>query len=653
MNRKFYLAVLLLGTFYIGGGSIYAQNGSGKQLPVFSQSSLYGSFNVDVSHLNLDQQFISEFKDWAGLTENHTLVLENEYVDELSIKHSIYQLYYKNIKVIDESVTLHSKDGRVIYINGELTKDITAAPTALLSSAELNDIIASDLGSARLTLANTENVFVKTANAGKVVMQSATRVEVLSQAPIKAFTYFVDNTTKQVIKKLKKIYHADTPSTSATFFKGNQPITVDSYNGGYRLKDNARNIHTLNGTNIDGTINMMTGELGGATEYISSNANFTANSAKPAVEVHWGMAKAYDYYNSKHSRNSYDGMGSIIRNYYNIDFSEFTPGAPSNYGFNAAAIDQSGVVAMVYGNGNYPGSPGLADPFVGIDVAGHEYSHLVIGRNGRGGLNYEGESGAINESIADMFGTAIEFYSGISPNWTIGENIINVAPGFMRSMSNPNSGPAMLESEQPDTYGGTYWKNPNDIDDGDQGGVHTNSGVGNFWFYLLSVGGSGTNDIANAYSVTGITIAKAEKIIYRALTAYMTPNSTYLDAYNYTRQAAADLYGANSNEALQNVKAWYAVGIGSGLLSTDSAYIADSSISIYPNPVTQNNFTVNVAVDKDAAYELYDVSGKLIITSKKLNFGNNMVQVTGVQTGVYMLKVTIGGSSVTKKLIIQ
>ena len=71
----------------------------------------------------------------------------------------------------------------------------------------------------------------------------------------------------------------------------------------------------------------------------------------------------------------------------------------------------------------------------------------------------------------------------------------------------------------PDTYGGTYWINPGGPD---LGGVHTNSSVQNFWFYLLSVGGTGVNDNGDSYSVTGIGIDDAAKIAYRNLTVYLT-----------------------------------------------------------------------------------------------------------------------------------
>jgi len=96
----------------------------------------------------------------------------------------------------------------------------------------------------------------------------------------------------------------------------------------------------------------------------------------------------------------------------------------------------------------------------------------------------------------------------------------------------------------------------------DHGGVHTNSGVQNFWFYLLSQGGSGTNDLNNAYSLSGIGINQAQKIAYRNLIYYLGPDATYMDAYNGSLQAAEDLYGNPSSQYSAVRQAWYAVGIG-------------------------------------------------------------------------------------------
>jgi hypothetical protein len=234
---------------------------------------------------------------------------------------------------------------------------------------------------------------------------------------------------------------------------------------------------------------------------------------------------------------------------------------------------------MVYGLGDF----GLVDnpsmkPLVGLDVAGHEFSHMVVNyrqnltppdpHNINNSLKYEGESGALNESFADIFGTCIEFYAKpATANWTLGEDFTLPVGSYARSMSNPILG----SPPQPDTYNGLFWYNPNcgtPTASNDKCGVHINSGVQNFWFYLLAQNTStptmtGTNDLGNQYSVTSIGINKARQIAYRNLTTHLPSyNSTYMDSYYGSLLSAQEIYGANSQEYNSVRQAWYAVGIG-------------------------------------------------------------------------------------------
>ncbi|HSM62547.1 MAG TPA: GEVED domain-containing protein, partial [Gillisia sp.] len=166
--------------------------------------------------------------------------------------------------------------------------------------------------------------------------------------------------------------------------------------------------------------------------------------------------------------------------------------------------------------------------------------------------------------------------------WLIGEDIERRAgKSALRSMSNPKA------ENQPDTYGGTYWKviqcgTPTDTND--YCGVHTNSGVLNHWFYILSVGKSGTNDIGSAYNVTGISVDKAAKIAYRLESVYLSANSTFANARTFGIQAATDLYGAGSAEVIATTNAFYAVGVGAeygvvAYCSSKGSSVADEYIS--------------------------------------------------------------------------
>ncbi len=180
------------------------------------------------------------------------------------------------------------------------------------------------------------------------------------------------------------------------------PTSGDDYGGNYPITQSAAGTYSWSGNGNVGSISIFT-------------------QAEIATDVHWGMEKTYDFYLNTFSRNSFDGNGTLIKNY--INHPSFSP-------INAGATPQPSSAlpipynVMVYG----VGGGNLMNPVVGLDVEGHEYSHMVINNNGNGGLYYQNESGALNESFADIFGTCVEFYSGVNPDWTIGENIMIQEP---------------------------------------------------------------------------------------------------------------------------------------------------------------------------------------------------------------------------------
>ena len=132
----------------------------------------------------------------------------------------------------------------------------------------------------------------------------------------------------------------------------------------------------------------------------------------------------------------------------------------------------------LYGNGDK-----TFYPMASIDVVGHELSHGLV--SGTADLEYKGHSGALNESFADIVGTMFEFYlydkfpalKGKS-DWLIGEDLSMSRP-YLRNMSDPNLG------NQPCVYQGKHYLDPNS--QADHGGVHVNSGITNYCFYLLNL----------------------------------------------------------------------------------------------------------------------------------------------------------------------
>lgn len=613
-----------------------------------------GSFSVNLEKDRLTKEnAVAQMPSWFGLSKNHTFQQVSERTDELGITHTNFQQYFKGFLVEGNLVMLHSKNGKLTSINGQIAEFENVETTQAVKSEEAITTAKSYLKVTEL-INNypVETVITRIPSENGITTKLAQKVRIDSYNPFTMCYVYIDATTGSVLNKINLIAHADVPGTGQTLYSGNQTITCDSYSGSYRLRENGRKIETYNATNAT---NLTTSGFTGSTDFTSNSTTWTgvpilttftisavaqswwyasfadelpdlyikikdgsnqtvftsnyvnnanppltfnnlniyinnppytveiwdydavggddfggsytivstvgtqnwsgngnsgnyviATGGHPALDVHWGMEKSYDFYLNVFSRNSYDGAGSIIKQYVN------PPTLQSQYGNspNNASAYPAPYNLMQYGLGD--GS--FMKPVVGLDVEGHEFTHMVVANNGNGGLTYQGESGALNESFADIFGVCIEFYSGVNADWLMGEDIMVSAP-YLRSMSNPNGG------QQPDTYNGQYWANPSNLSN-DHGGVHINSGVQNFWFYLLCQGGSGTNDLNNAYSVTGIGITQARAIAYRNLTNYLGANATFMDAYYGSLQATQDLYGNPSTQYTAVRQAWYAVGIG-------------------------------------------------------------------------------------------
>jgi len=362
--------------------------------------------------------------------------------------------------------------------------------------------------------------------------------------------------------------------------------------------------------------------------------------ANPALDAHWGIARTYDYYHDKFNRNSYDNQGGRIINYMNGVF-------PMMGNQNNAAALQDPYNVMVYGLGD-----GInTNPFSSLDVTGHEYTHLVISNNGNGGLRYRGESGALNESFADMFGASIVFYAKPDiANWRIGDEVY-IGNGYMRSMSNPKS------VSNPNTYKGQYWvstANPNQ--NNDNGGVHNNSSVPNYWYYLLAEGGSGTNDNGYSYNFTGVGLESAEKIAYRTLTEYLTEDADFEDAFSGSLQAAIDLFGADTTRpeyvAIKN--AWYAVGLGEGssAVAVKDVKATNPNIDIYPNPVAANaSFTILSKLDKAVEATIFNALGQSVKVVSIKN-GSNNISVSGLSAGIYNISFNVAGKQYVHKVTV-
>ena len=351
--------------------------------------------------------------------------------------------------------------------------------------------------------------------------------------------YFIDAHTGEVISRINTICSVDGPKTATandlngvsrsinTFQKGANVFMLDAS----RSMFNATN-SVLPDEPVGGILTIdMSNTFGdnAAFSHVSTTTNVwnTANHAK-AVSAHFNAGKAFEYYLTNHARTSINGEGGSIISIINVSDPD-----------NGTAMDNAfwNGKAMFYGNGNTDFKP-LAGS---MDVAGHELTHGVVENTAN--LEYQGESGAINESMADIFGSMMDV-----DDWLIGEDVVKAAAypsGALRSMSDPHNGGTSLANP------GFQPKHMNEKFTGpqDNGGVHINSGIINHAFFKYA---------------ESITRDKAAKVFYRALNNYLTKSSQFVDLRLAVVKAAGDLFGTSSNEVTKAGEAFTAVGIATG-----------------------------------------------------------------------------------------
>ena len=259
-----------------------------------------------------------------------------------------------------------------------------------------------------------------------------------------------------------------------------------------------------------------------------------SSSDVDAQKAYEHSGNTYDYYSARHGRDSWNNAGGDI-------VSSVHYGAGTNNAFWSNN-------QMAFGDGDGVQFIGWAR---GLDLVGHEFTHGVT--QATANLTYANESGALNESMSDIFGNAVEAYTrGASANnWKVFEDIKTpgTAGDAERYMNHPT-----LDGSSKDYYPERY------TGSADNGGVHWNSGIGNLAFYLLSQGGTHPRS-KTSVSVSGIGMTTAENIFYRALTTYMYSSTNFSGARDATLAAAADLHGPCSSQYAAVNKAWDAVGV--------------------------------------------------------------------------------------------
>jgi bacillolysin len=508
-------------------------------VPVFVKERQAEKFSS--SNTSNALSYLKKNQDKTGVKDpEKNLKVKNVQKDELGMTHVRFDQSINGVKVEGAEVIVHfNENNEITSVNGRVNQTITDAAVdtkaTLSSDTALKKALSAVNAPEELTYEPTSELVVYPFE-GENVTAYKVNVNFMGEEPGNWFV-FVDAKTGEVVDKVNGLMHADENKTQKGAGKGvhgahrELHITqVKEPNAGTKFAladyshENLGGIVTYDAKNDNTSSN--------DTVYVGNSAAFIGDYDRALVDAHYNSEKVYNYYLNEHGRNSLDGNGMAIisRVHYGTNY--------NNASWNGRW--------MTYGDGDGEFMISLS---AGLDVAAHEMTHGVITNSAN--LVYRNQSGALNESFADVFGALVD-----DDDWEMGEDIMAPAAkangvNVLRSLSNPN-GVVVSNADRRaySTNGGVY---PDHMDEFyhmptsvDGGGVHVNSSITNHAAYLIG---------------QELGREKLGKIYYRALTVYLTSNSDFSDARQAVVQSAIDLYGEGSAEVAAANSGFDAVGI--------------------------------------------------------------------------------------------
>lgn len=392
--------------------------------------------------------------------------------------------------------------------------------------------------------------------------------------------FLVDAHTGEVLKRWNSLQAEAAIGKGRSQFSGEVQLNTTKTPEGFQMLDTTRGRAGVFGSNAVTDMNQQWDDIsmgsvytdldnqwGDGENYDTAKPSDGENGQTTAVDTAHGLQVSSDYYQYVHGRDGIDGQGTATV-------------ARVHFGQNYLnAFWYYPCYCITFGDGNFDPATGQGRKgYTTLDIVGHEYTHGVCDYSAA--LFYGGESGGLNEANSDIHGAMIEFYARNGGdkriigdkhesvlgamdggNWWVGEQRDDNAKAG-RYMHKPS-----LDGISPD-----YWF----YGIGDMN-VHYSSGPMNRCFYFLSAGA----DIAGEGSTStntpmmgiekvnflprgmkGIGNDKAAAIWYRAMTYYMTPQTTYHQARKACERAAIDLFGDQSVELRAVRNAFGGINVG-------------------------------------------------------------------------------------------
>ncbi|HEU4775715.1 MAG TPA: M4 family metallopeptidase [Telluria sp.] len=403
-------------------------------------------------------------------------------------------------------------------------------------------------------------------------------------------------------------------------YNGQVPIQTTLSGSTYTMKDATRGtggtfggmaITNANHTTSAGTVyTNSTNTWGDGQQYIAGGSTTNANGQTAAVNALWGLMNTYDTLKNVLNWSSLDGNNTATY-----------IAAHVNTAYDNAYYSDTCKCMFIGDGGTYFNNLGS------IDVIGHEMGHGVTAATSN--LNYSGESGGLNESSSDITGEMVEAYAraggtgSVIPatgnDWMTGKEIAKDG-NPLRWMYKPSK-----DGSSPNAWSSSI----GNLD------VHYSSGPNNRMFYFLSQGSnaSSTSDYYSQYltkspaAMTGIGNDKAFRIWFKANTTKFTSSTNYADARNKVKQAAEELYGVGSKEAIAVVRAYAAINVGTDVDETGGGTPGSVSISSQPSNVT-------VAAGSNASFSVTATGGT---APYKYQWRRNGASIAGATSQSYSL----------------
>ncbi|GAA4878352.1 M4 family metallopeptidase [Kitasatospora terrestris] len=548
MTRKTALAAAVAAALTLGTATValsqsaaLASPASARAIPGFQALSA----DARAQALSAGDREASATARALGLGGDEQLVVKDVLVDADGARHVRYDRTFRGLPVVGGDLVVHrAADGRI-------TGSDQAHKGAIVLASTTPKQAAKDASSAAVRHArHVKNAKADTAE-GQLVVYAVGKVPVLAYRTTVTGAGEAGGDTREAVitdaaqGTLLDSYelHQDVSGTGNGIHDGQVSLETTQSGSSYTLTDALHGNTAIYDSNNSPQSNpRQNARLFTKTSNSWGNGS-NSNRESAGVDAAFGLAKTWDYYKNTFNRSGIRNDGRGAPAYVHVD----------NNLLNAFYDDSC--FCMSFGDGS---SQNANTPLTSLDVAGHEMSHGVTAATAN--LNYSGESGGLNEATSDIFGTMVEFYAANANDpgdYYIGEKL-NMSSGYFRRMDNPAADGSSL---------GCWNSSAGSVD------VHYSSGIGNHFFYLASegtgaktIGGRSHNGTTcNNDTFAGIGKDKAAAVWYRALSAYMTSTTNYSGARTATLQAAADLYGTNSQERYLVSKAWAAVSVGTAL----------------------------------------------------------------------------------------